>query len=372
MKISCIGIAIGLCVASFTGCRKASQVDMVYYCHYDELEDSALRGTGLSEYDSIRFSDGSWAVYRLRYSPQNSLVAFFHADGRPMATWSQASECLPQYQVYGYDEKGRLAHLITLNNGDIEDEETKYKDWFAPDSTIFLTFRNRINAIDYARPDTSAYRQMNIIYDDEGDVVEVCTVPGGERIVAPERYKLHVKVQPCWTFWGSDIRGGLFVVKCAMQPKDPEMKTYVKKHYFDGVLALEESYNEGRLVKAVMYPEPSWSDSVVTIKEFQQEGPEHIYITRFSDTPETVRAVWKNGVLKNRQRISPYGTVLSQTSYLYHPHSEEVTEKEERIDYRTKQLVSKGVRVVSRSELGKERDEMDLLEQSFYWENYRD
>lgn len=49
---------------------------------------------GFIEYDSVRFSDGSYAVHRLQYAPQNSLTEFFDNKGRTIATIARASECM--------------------------------------------------------------------------------------------------------------------------------------------------------------------------------------------------------------------------------------------------------------------------------------
>lgn len=45
-------------------------------------EDSLMMPCGFIEYDSVRFSDGSYAVHRLQYAPQNSLTEFFDNKGR--------------------------------------------------------------------------------------------------------------------------------------------------------------------------------------------------------------------------------------------------------------------------------------------------
>lgn len=44
-------------------------------------EDSLMKPCGFIEYDSVRFSDGSYAVHRLQYAPQNSLTEFFDNKG---------------------------------------------------------------------------------------------------------------------------------------------------------------------------------------------------------------------------------------------------------------------------------------------------
>ena len=68
-------------------------------------EDSLMMPCGFIEYDSVRFSDGSYAVHRLQYAPQNSLTEFFDNKGRTIATIARASECYAQTLVYDYDDE---------------------------------------------------------------------------------------------------------------------------------------------------------------------------------------------------------------------------------------------------------------------------
>lgn len=52
----------------------------------DILGDSLILPSGCIEYDTVRFSDGSYAVHRLKNGPQNRLAEFFDQKGRTIAT----------------------------------------------------------------------------------------------------------------------------------------------------------------------------------------------------------------------------------------------------------------------------------------------
>ena len=133
-------------------------------------EDSLMMPCGFIEYDSVRFSDGSYAVHRLQYAPQNSLTEFFDNKGRTIATIARASECYAQTLVYDYDDEGRLVHLVRYKDEifeGLDSDSTSY----GRNKEGYLGFRQMIANMDYEHPDTAKYQQTNIEYDKDGDAV---------------------------------------------------------------------------------------------------------------------------------------------------------------------------------------------------------
>lgn len=170
------------------------------------LSDSLLSQGGWIEYDTVRFSDGSHAVYHMKRAPQNSLMEMFDADGRTLATVARASECYAQTWVYGYDDKGRLAHVARWKTEVFDGLETDSAG-FQRTGKGYLGFRKLIASLDFAHPDTTRYALTSIHYDRHGDAVEVSSTDGGH-VKAPKGRKLQVDVMPCDNFWTSDINGG--------------------------------------------------------------------------------------------------------------------------------------------------------------------
>ena len=78
---SCFFI-LGLVLLLVTSCNK-EDISIAYFKQLQSIsdntnkEDSLMMPCGFIEYDSVRFSDGSYAVHRLQYAPQNSLTEFF-------------------------------------------------------------------------------------------------------------------------------------------------------------------------------------------------------------------------------------------------------------------------------------------------------
>lgn len=352
------------------GCHRDSKVTITYLLHQGSIGDTTLRGTGWIEYDSVRFSDGSWAVYHCNFAPQNSLVEFFDNHGRTIATCAQASECYPQYWIYNYDEEGRLSHLLDLNGSEYENETDEWKEWYGNDSLMYLTFRNKLNTLDYLNPDTARYSQMNVEYDKDGDAVKAYLVFEEDSICAPDNYKLELSIEPCCRFWESDINGGRFILKTEVLPKNENATNYKKKLFYGLLPVFEQEYKDGVLIKTEIFPDPSNSDSKGVIKIRQIVEGEHIYTTKVSGKNETTQTVWKNGLLKNMLIISPYGTVLHKETYSYEQQSELVVVKKEHINYKTNQLEYQSTSFIELSSIDKESEEMDVLNHYNGWDDY--
>ena len=181
-------------------------------------EDSLMIPCGFIEYDSVRFSDGSYAVHRLQYAPQNSLTEFFDNKGRTIATIARASECYAQTLVYDYDDEGRLAHLLQFRSEIFEGLDSDSAS-YGRNKDGYLGFRQMIANMDCEHPDTAKYQQTNIEYDNDGDAVKAYTVGSRDSIVARNGYKLTMAVKPCLGFWQSDLHGGFYTFHVKMEPK---------------------------------------------------------------------------------------------------------------------------------------------------------
>lgn len=117
MRVHYTLFILGLVLLSVASCNK-EDISITYFKQLQSTsnktnwKDSLMMPYGFIEYDSVRFSDGSYAVHRLQFGPQNSLTEFFDNKGRTIATIARASECYAQTLVYNYDDEGRLAHLL--------------------------------------------------------------------------------------------------------------------------------------------------------------------------------------------------------------------------------------------------------------------
>lgn len=187
-----------------TSCNK-EDISIAYFKQLQSIsdntnkEDSLMMPCGFIEYDSVRFSDGSYAVHRLQYAPQNSLTEFFDNKGRTIATVARASECYAQTLVYDYDDEGRLAHLLQYKSEIFEGLDSDSAS-YERTKEGYLGFRQMIANMDYEHPDTAKFQQTNIEYDKDGDALKAYIVYGNDSIVAPSGYKLTVAVKPCLSF----------------------------------------------------------------------------------------------------------------------------------------------------------------------------
>lgn len=222
------------------GQRKRLEItDFKHYSAYDNPE--ILEEQGWLDYDSVTFSDGSYAVRQLKSAPQNSLIRYVNQDGRVIATVSTASETYAQRLIYGYDENGRLKCLLRF--------EEMLEPVFHDDTTdsAYLHFRLVIDSIDFRHPDMERHTLSEIIYGDDGFVCEITEQPSGKSIKAPDGYKLEVSIIPCESFWESDLSGGRFLLKADMIPITNAMGDYTIMYFEDFALIAEEHYKDGVL-----------------------------------------------------------------------------------------------------------------------------
>lgn len=336
---------------------------------YTNKEDSLIMSGRWIEYDSVRFSDGSYAVHRLQYGPQNSLTEFFDKKGRTIATVARASECYAQTLVYNYDKEGRLAHLIQYKSEIFESVFTDSAS-YERDIKGYLGFRQMIANIDYENPDTAKYLQTNIEYNKEGDAVKTYIVYGSDSIVAPSGYKLIVEVKPCQNFWQSDLNGGFYIFHVTMKPQSKDNSEYRICRFADYMPSMESYYRNGHIVKTVWHRDPyiAPADGKDLIFIPIRMGDMNIYSITWEDGSKHERA-YKNGLLAYIQEFSKYGTVLKKESYSFLPNNK-VKVAVESIDYKTKTLKNHSVFMRDVDNIDMYYEDMNVISGDYRWENY--
>lgn len=351
------------------------QLTIVEHVHYDYtdgnevVKDFLYQMGGMCEYDSIIFSDGSWAIYKCQSAPMNSLLEIFDKEGHLIATESHASECYPQYVVYNYDSKDRLSNLIVAVGDDFPNiSEDK-----------ILAFRQQITDIDYSRPDTAQYNQINIEYNAESDVTKVYKMWTNEEIVALPGYVLRISMEPCARFWESDISGGMYILKVLMLPENTESSDFYLSYYADFNPTFQQKYANGVWVKSILYSNPSDIDHHVNKEtmEFEEDGDKHIYTWSSEDDKNMHQIIWKNQLPYMEQVISPYQTILKQLEYIYDKTltNVEVVHKEYNFQKKvletcdTESLSVKEMISILRSDHQHEDDLMNLLLRNFDWDD---
>lgn len=364
---------LGLALLLVASCDK-EDISITYFKQLQSTsdktnkEDSLMMPCGFIEYDSVRFSDGSYAVYRLQYAPQNSLTEFFDNKGRTIATIARASECYAQTLVYDYDDEGRLVHLVRYKDeifDGLDSDSTSY----GRNKEGYLGFRQMIANMDYEHPDTAKYQQTNIEYDKDGDAVKACIVYGSDSIVALSGYKLAIAVKPCLSFWKSDLYGGFYIFHVKMEPKRKNLQNYKVFRYADYLPSMESEYRNGRIVKMVWHHdsciEPDDKDLVfIPVRT----GDLNVYSVTWEDGSKHQR-VYKDGLLAYMQEISKYGTVLRKETYFF-PSNSKVKVTYETIDYKTKNLKTQSVSLEDVDNMDVYHEDMNVISENYRWENY--
>ena len=232
-----------------TACGQKKRIeitDFKYYNAYDNPE--ILVEQGCIDYDSVTFSDGSYAVRQLKSAPLNSLTRYIDHTGRLIATVSSASETYAQCLVYGYDDEDRLRYLLRFD----ELREPEFRD--ETTDSAYLNFRLAIDSVDFDNPDTTRHTLTEIMYGNDGIAREMLELPSGKNIKVPDNYRLEVSVVPCERFWESDLSGGRFLLKADIVPIEP-IGNYTVKCFEDFILIAEEHYKDGALQTSLQFKE---------------------------------------------------------------------------------------------------------------------
>lgn len=367
-------VAVVAAMLFVTSCNNQEEIAITYFKQQQSLpdntnkEDSLIKYCGLIEYDSIRFSDGSYAVHRLQYAPQNSLTEFFDNKGRTIATVARASECYAQTLVYDYDNEGRLSHLLEYKSEIFEGLDSDSAS-YGRNKEGYLGFRQMIANMDYEHPDTAKYKQTNIEYDKEGDAARAYVVYGNDSIVASNGYKLTIAVKPCLSFWQSDLNGGFYIFHVKIEPKTKEMSNYKVCRYADFMPSMESEYRNGYIVKTIWHHDPyiESDDEDLTFVPIRT-GDLNLYSVTWADGSKHQRA-YKNGVLAYKQEISKYGTVLKKETYSFLPWNR-VKVTYETIDYKTKTLKTLSTSVMDIPNIEMYHEDMNVDSGDYRWENY--
>lgn len=355
-------------------CNMHENMSITYFEQLQSMPDSSGKNgsmtghRGLVEYDSVRFSDNSYAVHCLQHAPLNSLTEFFDNKGQTIATIARASECYAQTMVYDYDDKGRLIHLLRY--------KSEIFDGLEPDSAGFgrtkegyLGFRQMIADIDYEHPDTAKYEQTNIEYDKTGDAVKAYVVYGKNSIAAPNGYKLVLSVKPCLGFWQSDLNGGFFIFHIMMVPKSKDLLDYKVCRFVDFLPSMESDYQNGYIVKTVWHHDPSMApDDKDLVFTPVRVGDLNIYSVMRKDGSKYQRA-YKNGLLAYKQEVSKYGTVLKKASYSI-MLGKKVKVTYECIDYSTDTLKKESDFEMEIPDVEMFHEDMNVISGDYRWNNY--
>lgn len=367
MKCNIYALYVAFSVLLLTAaCSLDNKIEITNLMHTDMREDSdCIKKTGFMDYDSVTYSDGSYAVSMLQWAPQNWLIKYVDKDGRLMATISAASENEPQRIVYGYDDKDRLKYILQFDINLMRDFDFTEERC----DSAYLHFRLAIDSLDFSRPDTSRHKLAEIEYSNEGYAYKVEDRASGKKITAPTGYKLNVSVDPCVCFWESDINGGFYYLKVDVVPLKKGNGDYFIKRFVDFKPTTEEYYQNGQLVKTVCHPNPNYPDDVKITTSCKRVNGANIYSLQFGNSTDTLISTWKDGLMQEEVIKSKWGTVLNVKRYYYLPLGK-VKEEERRFDFKEKKLKSAVEKIINISDLLSEDDLINPLKNDSWWNVY--
>ena len=326
-------VIVMLAALAFGACRQDT-ADNITITHFLELsavndpDNPAMQN--YAEYDSVAFSDGSYAVHLTGRAPMNQLTEFFDSHGRTIATISRASECYAQALAYNYDDKGRIRHIICFNSEMFDGLDSCQ---YQRDRNGYLGFRQMLENLDYSNPDTANYTQTNIEYDKQGNAVRMYTPLRKNSIDAPKGYRLIIELRECSSFWASDIRGGTFNLHVTREPINRNASNYQTDRFLWYMPTVTFVYRNGEIHEATIFEENRKP------RKFLPKTTNGINVyTIHQDNGDCLQTAFKGGKLTYEQKVSKYGTILSRNSYTYNANGTKAIVTHEKIDYATRQL----------------------------------
>ena len=358
-RIIIIMLTIFSCVMLMCSCTRNS-INVVYNFNMDFTSEELP--SGLSEYDSTVFSDGSVAVYRCGYSPLNSAMDMKDAYGRLLATYSSASETSGQYLVYDYDESGVIKRIIEF--GDESDDLHEIQLWMSRhDDYYYLDvhkLRNRIERLDEIDFSSDFYNVYEFFYDEDGNIESVYE-NGCVSVEADGGCKLVYETVPCPSFWESDINGGHYYINIKQIVGKSGMKNYIERKYQHMILQHETDYVYSKPVQMRLYN--TNGQYIKTVFATIDSGM-NVYTHFYAGLPERKVEYWKEGKKLKEETVSIYGTVLVRKNYSYLSNGD-VSVTKYTIDFDNRKMNQKSVYLVKRDEM---HDEYFIMDGEQNWQ----
>ena len=324
MRIGWLVCLLGVCVPSF-----AQQLPL-------RVWETTPPGSGgeLSSYVRTFVSNDSCRIVdSTGNAPCNERVLFYDKKGRLFAYAGMASEvCCFNFVKWLYDEQDSLAGFIM--SGDIAKVEERLND---EEDKQVEEHRGLCKLVLRGDPDATYFSRYYLQRDEAGKVRMVYDPQTDHRIRAEEGYRIRYEVVESEDFWRSDLVGGGVLLNFYVEPRKRTCEPYRVTKYAGYKLQWEECYEKGLLVERVLYAQNG--KQVVAIRKGQGKSPQEVlYEKRLDGDPCLYRSVWRAGRLFKREMISPYGTVLRQTSYVVAKDGKTCVEYVDKYNYQRRKL----------------------------------
>lgn len=315
--------------------------------HDDNKEvklDWEIESPGVRKYV---LENGYMVVDSMGQAPMNEKITVYDQNGRLCGVAGKASES-DGYGVlrYVYDDDGkRLDGLVVSGVGYFDGEGYDLREQEVKDIIL-----NRILS-----GGETVECAVWYTFKRKGDkIVEVYDVEDSLSLKAGEGQHIEYEVEEDGNFWYNDIVGGKMVVLLHIVPDDCSMEEYVVDTYCGYSLQMRSTFRNGWLCERRIY-DPK-SEEVCAIGKMEEKGNQHIYTIA-----NRYKYTYEKGVLKTKEYISEYGTVLNQDVYFLSIDKTAYIHFCKEYDYKKKALVKTLEERIEKDVFLKENQEKDAL-----------
>lgn len=294
--------------------------------------------------------DGYVVIDSIGSAPMNEKITVYDKNGRLCGSAGAASESsgfqVVRY-VYGDDDGKRLDGVVVSG--------VEYYDLEA-DSLLNYNEAKNIIVKRIISGGETVEEAIWYTFRRKGDkIVEVYDAVDSLSLKAGERHHIEYEVEEDNNFWYNDIVGGKTVVLLHIVPDDYSMEEYVIDTYCGYSLQMRSTFRNGWLCERRIY-DPKTNEVCATGK-MEEKGNLHIYTIS-----NRYRYTFENGVLKTKEYISEYGTVLNQDVFFLSQDKLAYVHYVKEYDYKKKMLIKKSEERIEKELFQREHPEHDVLE----------
>lgn len=293
------------------------------------------------------------------YGPENEKITVFDKNGKLQGWAGTTSEsCCYEIVRYVYDDSNQKTIGVVSTCADEDEIQTDDIDEMIRGTKDLVI--KRILSDDEHESYTTWYD-----FKWGGNyIVEVFDHTSDSRsIKAGNGNHIEYEVAENDSFWASDMFGGRVVLLFHIVPNNTNIEEYTIDTYYGYDLQMKSTFKDGFLCERRIFINNDGSTKCA-VGRMVKNGDEHTY--RFTDSNECPwEYTYENGVLKHKDYLSQYGTVIKQDTYFLSQDKEAYIHFHKEYDYKNKKLVKTEEERIDKDTFLEENSERDALKMHY-------
>lgn len=299
-------------------------------------------------------------------APINEKISVYDRQGKLLG-WAGTTSESSVYQIvrYIFDDSNQELNGFLLTY--VDEEEVQTEDY----EEKIVGVKNLVIKRILDDSDNGTYATWFDFKRKDGCIVGVFDHTSDTlSIKAGDGNHIEYEVEENDQFWNDDFFGGSIVLLFHIVPNNTNAGNYTINTYCGYELQMKSTFKDGLLCERIVYMNVD-GNTWCAKGQMRQNGNEHTY--KFIDS---VMCPWEytyeNGVLKHRDYVSQYGTVLEQDIYFLSQDNKAYIHFHKEYDYKRKILVKTEEERIDKKTFLSENSEEEVLKMaSDLWEGWR-